>query len=55
MMWYVWLGGRLVGWVVASSHGNALAHARTKYPPWDFESHRVAPRNRKRVAQEPGR
>ena len=48
MRWWVKLGGRLVGWVIAASEPEALKHAAVKFPARDFEPYEVEPRARKR-------
>lgn len=49
MTWYVRLSGKIVGWVIAASHKDAIAAARAKYPGWDMEMPEVELRSRKRL------
>lgn len=46
MAFYVLMGGRIVGWVIARNQAEALEHARIKFPSWDLESPEVMERRR---------
>lgn len=48
--WYVRIGGRIVGWVIAADREEALRHAVVKFPSWDMEACEVEPRRRRRKA-----
>jgi hypothetical protein len=49
MRWWVSIGNRLVGWVIAQTNGGAMSAALEKYPPRDFEIVRVELASRKRA------
>jgi hypothetical protein len=40
MRWWVRLGGRIVGWVIAATEEEALAASLVKYPGWGIEEDR---------------
>ena len=47
--WYVKLGGKTVGWVIAATHDDAYAASLVKFPGWGIEEDReVVAKTRKR-------